>query len=124
MCSSDLYLGPLAPDTAYNCQMFFYRSPKAMLKDDDVPEIPQQWRTALAKYGAAMACIADRDLQTAQALLQEYIYEKQDFDNYKDVDGIKFPFKYSFLWLDGRFTAEITDVKVNVPVEAAKLTKP
>ena len=49
---------------------------------------------------------------------------QQDFDNYKDVDGIKFPFKYSFLWLDGRFTAEITDVKVNVPVEAAKLTKP
>ena len=54
-------------------------------KDDDVPEIPQQWRTALAKYGAAMACIADRDLQTAQALLQEYIYEKQDFDNYKTI---------------------------------------
>jgi hypothetical protein len=31
----------------------------------------------------------------------------------------KFPFKYSFLWLDGRFTAIITDVKVNVPVDAA-----
>lgn len=80
-----LYLGPLAPDTAYTCQMFFYRSPKAMINDNDVPEIPQQWRTSLAKYGAAMACIADRDLQTAQALLQEYIYEKQDFDNYKTI---------------------------------------
>ena len=49
---------------------------------------------------------------------------QQDFENYKDVDGIKFPFKYSFLWLDGRFTAEISDVKVNVPIEAAKFGKP
>ena len=49
---------------------------------------------------------------------------QQDFDDYRDVDGIKFPFKYSFLWLDGRFTAEIQDVKVNAAVEAAKFAKP
>lgn len=49
---------------------------------------------------------------------------QQDFDDYRDVDGVKFPFKYSFLWLDGRFTALINDVKVNAPIEAAKLTKP
>ena len=49
---------------------------------------------------------------------------QQDFDDYRDVNGVKFPFKYSFLWLDGRFTANITDVKVNVPVAAAKLGKP
>ncbi len=49
---------------------------------------------------------------------------QQDFDDYRDVNGIKFPFKYSFLWLDGRFTAIINDVQVNVPVDAAKFTKP
>ena len=49
---------------------------------------------------------------------------QQDFDDYRDVNGIKFPFKYSFLWLDGRFTAIISDVKVNVPVDAAKFAKP
>ena len=49
---------------------------------------------------------------------------QQDFDDYRDVDGIKFPFKYSFLWLDGRFTADISDVKVNAPVELAKISKP
>jgi len=49
---------------------------------------------------------------------------QQDFDNYKDVGGIKFPFRYSFLWLDGRFTADITDVKVNVPIDAAKFGQP
>ena len=49
---------------------------------------------------------------------------QQDFDDYRDVNGVKFPFKYSFLWLDGRFTALINEVKVNVPVDAAKLGKP
>jgi hypothetical protein len=49
---------------------------------------------------------------------------QQDFDDYRDVGGIKFPFTYSFLWLDGRFTATISDVKVNGPVDKAKLAKP
>ena len=49
---------------------------------------------------------------------------QQDFDDYREVQGIKFPFKYAFLWLDGRFSAEIKDVKINVPVEAAKFGKP
>ncbi len=49
---------------------------------------------------------------------------QQDYDDYRDVDGVKFPFKYSFLWLDGRFTANLTDVKLNVPVDAAKFSKP
>lgn len=49
---------------------------------------------------------------------------QQDFDDYREVDGVKFPFQYSFLWLDGRFTAKISDVKLNAPIEAAKLAKP
>jgi hypothetical protein len=49
---------------------------------------------------------------------------QQDFDDYRDVNGLKFPFKYSFLWLDGRFSAVISDVKVNAPVDAAKFAKP
>ena len=49
---------------------------------------------------------------------------QQDYDDYRDVNGVKFPFQYSFLWLDGRFTATISDVKLNVPVDAAKFGKP
>lgn len=49
---------------------------------------------------------------------------QQDFDDYRDVEGVKFPFKYSFLWLDGRFTALISEVKLNAPVDAAKYAKP
>lgn len=49
---------------------------------------------------------------------------QQDFGDYRDVDGVKFAFQYSFLWLDGRFTALIDEVKVNVPVEASEFGKP
>ena len=47
-----------------------------------------------------------------------------DFADYRDVNGIKFPFEYSFLWLDGRYTAKITGVKTNVAIPAAKFGKP
>lgn len=49
---------------------------------------------------------------------------QQDFGDYRDVDGVKFAFQYSFRWLDGRFTALIDEVKVNVPVEASEFGKP
>lgn len=49
---------------------------------------------------------------------------QNEFDDYRDVNGIKFPFKYNFLWLDGRFSAVISDVKVNVPIDAKKFAKP
>jgi photosynthetic reaction center cytochrome c subunit len=47
-----------------------------------------------------------------------------DYSDYRDVGGIKFPFEYSFLWLDGRYTAKLSDIKVNVPIDAAKFGKP
>ena len=47
-----------------------------------------------------------------------------DYSDYRDVDGIKFPFKYKFSWLDGRDNYELKDVKVNVPVEASRFGKP
>jgi len=47
-----------------------------------------------------------------------------DYSDYRDVSGIKFPFKYTFSWLDGRDVFQLTDVKTNVPIDAAKFGKP
>jgi photosynthetic reaction center cytochrome c subunit len=47
-----------------------------------------------------------------------------DYDDYRDVGGIKFPFKYTFSWLDGKDTFQLSDVKTNVPIDAAKFAKP
>jgi len=49
---------------------------------------------------------------------------QMDFGDYRDVNGIKFPFKLMFSWLDGRDQFQLTDVKVNVPIDAAKFGKP
>lgn len=47
-----------------------------------------------------------------------------DYSDYRDVDGIKFPFEYKFQWLDGRDTYKMTEVKVNVPIEDSRFGKP
>jgi photosynthetic reaction center cytochrome c subunit len=47
-----------------------------------------------------------------------------DYDDYREVNGIKFPFKYTFSWLDGRQAFQIDQVEVNIPIEAAVFNKP
>jgi hypothetical protein len=47
-----------------------------------------------------------------------------DFADYRDVGGIKFPFDYRFSWLDGRYSAKLTEVKTNVPIDAATFGRP
>jgi photosynthetic reaction center cytochrome c subunit len=47
-----------------------------------------------------------------------------DYDDYREVDGIKFPFSYTFSWLDGRDQFKINKVEVNVPIDASKFAKP
>ena len=47
-----------------------------------------------------------------------------DFSDYRDVTGVKFPFHWTFAWLDGRDSFEFSDVKFNVPIDAAKFGEP
>ena len=47
-----------------------------------------------------------------------------DYSDYRDVDGIKFPFQYKFSWLDGRDNYKLTEVKINVPIEESRFGKP
>jgi photosynthetic reaction center cytochrome c subunit len=47
-----------------------------------------------------------------------------DFEDYREVAGVKIPFKWSFAWLSGRDVIELSDVQANVPIDAAKFSKP
>ena len=47
-----------------------------------------------------------------------------DYSDYRDVGGIKFPFRWVFAWLDGQDRFEFADVKLNVPIDAAKFGQP
>jgi photosynthetic reaction center cytochrome c subunit len=47
-----------------------------------------------------------------------------DYSDYRDVNGIKTPFSFTFSWLDGRDTFKLSQVQFNVAVDAAKFGKP
>jgi hypothetical protein len=47
-----------------------------------------------------------------------------DYYDYRDVSGVKLPFKSVVSWTDGRSTILIKDIQVNVPIDAAKFAKP
>jgi hypothetical protein len=47
-----------------------------------------------------------------------------DYSDYREVAGVKVPFKWTAVWTDGRSEFEMTDVKPNVAIDPAKFAKP
>lgn len=47
-----------------------------------------------------------------------------DYADYRDVDGVKTPFRWTLSRPNGRFTIQLNEVKANVPIEDAKFAKP
>jgi hypothetical protein len=47
-----------------------------------------------------------------------------DYSDYRDVNGVKMPFKFTQTWLDGRDSFELTQIRANGTVEAARFNKP
>jgi len=47
-----------------------------------------------------------------------------DYADYRELAGVKIPYKMIVTWLDGRSTIQLTEVHANVPVEASKFARP
>ena len=47
-----------------------------------------------------------------------------DYADYRDVDGVKIPFKWTIARPGGRFTIQIDQVQQNVPIEESKFAEP
>ena len=47
-----------------------------------------------------------------------------DFSDYREVAGVKMPFKWTMTWLDGRENVELTGIQTNVSIDPAKFGKP
>lgn len=47
-----------------------------------------------------------------------------DYADYRDADGVKIPFRWTLARTNGRFTIQVSEMKVNVPVDDAKFSKP
>ena len=52
------------------------------------------------------------------------ISRQTDYSDYREVAGVKMPFKWTDTWLDGRDVVELTDVQPNANIDAAKFAKP
>ena len=110
-----------------------------------IKQIATKWRV-----GRAVA-ISDRDVQVVQGtgaggvtatlffdaenglLVRQIRYVESpvgriptqvDYSDYREVSGVKLPFKWTVTWLDGRDTIELSDVRANVPVDATRFAKP
>jgi len=47
-----------------------------------------------------------------------------DYADYRDVAGVKLPFRWTVTWLSGVDSFELTDVQPNVPIDAKRFAKP
>jgi hypothetical protein len=47
-----------------------------------------------------------------------------DYSDYRDVAGVKMPFRWTMTWLDGRENVELNDVQPNVAIDPARFAKP
>jgi hypothetical protein len=47
-----------------------------------------------------------------------------DFADYRDVNGVKLPFRITYAWLDGRDSIVLNEVRTNVAIDDAKFGRP
>jgi len=47
-----------------------------------------------------------------------------DYTDYRDVSGVKMPFRWLTTWTDGKASTELSEIKVNTPVADARFAKP
>jgi hypothetical protein len=47
-----------------------------------------------------------------------------DYTDYREVAGVKMPFRWTASWLDGRSTTQLTEVQPNVAIDAARFARP
>ncbi len=47
-----------------------------------------------------------------------------DYEDYREVNGIKFPFHITYAWLDGRDSIVLNEIKTNVAIDDARFGRP
>jgi outer membrane lipoprotein-sorting protein len=47
-----------------------------------------------------------------------------DFADYREVAGVKMPFRSVVTWTNGQSTTQLSDLQVNVPIDAARFSRP
>jgi hypothetical protein len=52
------------------------------------------------------------------------VVTRVDYSDYREIAGVKIPFKWIVSWLDGKSTYELTSVQPNVSIDASRFARP
>jgi outer membrane lipoprotein-sorting protein len=47
-----------------------------------------------------------------------------DYSDYREVAGVKMPFKWTVTWLDGRSAIQLSEVQPNAAIDPSKFARP
>jgi hypothetical protein len=47
-----------------------------------------------------------------------------DYADYRELAGVKVPYKMTVTWLDGRSIIQLSEVQANVPIDASRFARP
>lgn len=104
--------------------------PPTVIDDDDKKQHDVQIVQGMSAAGFPVKLYFDLD---SGLLLRSVRYSNSpvgrvpvqvDYSNYKDVSGVKIPFKWIATWTDGRTVFELTSAQINTAVDASKFGKP
>ena len=117
---------------------------------DAILSFPAQIKQAFSQWRVASTIIDDRDVQVLQGsnagkppvnfyfdesglLVRTLRFTETsvgrvptqiDYEDYRDVAGVKLPFKWTVTWTNGQTVTELSDVQPNVPIDAARFARP
>jgi len=117
---------------------------------DAILSFPAQIKPAFTQWRVGATAIDDREVRVVQGInprqppVNFYFDEsgllvrlvrfvdtpvgrvptQTDYSDYREVSGVKIPFRWTTTWTDGQATTELSEVQPNVPIDAARLTRP
>ena len=118
---------------------------------DAILWFPEQIKQAFTQWRTGTATIDDRDVQVVQGTnagqLPVKLYfdpnsgllvrvvrfsdtaigqvpTQIDYSDYRDVAGVKIPFRWTVTWTDNQTFIQLTEVRPNVPIDAARFARP
>jgi photosynthetic reaction center cytochrome c subunit len=122
-----------------------------LAKTEAMLSFPTQIKQAFSQWRVGSTSIEDRDVQVLQGtvpgeppvklyfdsssgLLVRMVHYSEspvgrtptqiDYEDYREVAGIKVPFRWTVTWTDGQTTTELTEVQPNAPIDNNRFARP
>jgi photosynthetic reaction center cytochrome c subunit len=92
-------------------------------KDVEVVQGTADGRTPVNLYFDAMSGLLVRSVRYTDTKVG-LSATQVDYSDYRNVAGVKVPYKWTISWLDGQTMYEMNEIQPNVPIDAAKFGKP